>query len=108
MAYRCMTNPGGERLHELRSQLDAIADELSDLGRAKLVEALDSGESRAGTRGAPAQPGPAGGAEGGRPAWSGRNRGQRRRRIERDAAGRTGRPQTPKPSQRSLPTRLPL
>lgn len=45
MAYRGMTNPGGERLQELRSQLDAIADELSDLGRAKLVDALDSGKA---------------------------------------------------------------
>jgi hypothetical protein len=38
-----MTNSGEERLDELRSRLDAIAEELADLGRAKLVEALDSG-----------------------------------------------------------------
>jgi hypothetical protein len=38
-----MTSSGEERLHELRSRLDTIAEELADLGRAKLVEALESG-----------------------------------------------------------------
>jgi hypothetical protein len=34
---------GGDRLQELRTTLDAIAEELADMGRAKLVEALGSG-----------------------------------------------------------------
>jgi hypothetical protein len=37
-----MVRLGQERLHEIRSRLDAIAEELADLGRAKLTEALDS------------------------------------------------------------------
>ena len=37
---------GEERLQDLRSRLDAIAEELADLGRAKLVEALESGKPR--------------------------------------------------------------
>jgi hypothetical protein len=32
-----------ERLPELRARLDAIAEELADLSRAKLLEALDTG-----------------------------------------------------------------
>ncbi len=34
---------GQERLHDLRSRLEAIAEELADLGRATLTEALDTG-----------------------------------------------------------------
>jgi hypothetical protein len=37
-----MVSLGQERLHEIRSRLDAIAEELADLGRAELTEALDS------------------------------------------------------------------
>ncbi len=40
-----MLPPGEDRLEDLRSRLDAIAEELADLGRAKLVEALDTGEA---------------------------------------------------------------
>ena len=40
-----MTGPGEERWQDLRSRLDAIAEELADLGRDKLVEALESGQS---------------------------------------------------------------
>ena len=36
---------GQERLHELRSRLEAIAEELADLGRANLAEALDTGSA---------------------------------------------------------------
>jgi hypothetical protein len=36
---------GQERLHELRSRLEAIAEELADLGRASLTEALDTGSA---------------------------------------------------------------
>ncbi len=36
---------GQERLHELRSRLEAIAEELADLGRASLAEALDTGSA---------------------------------------------------------------
>lgn len=39
-----MTPSGEDRLAELRSNLEAIAEELADLGRAKLAEALDSGD----------------------------------------------------------------
>ncbi len=36
--------PSGEdQLQDLRSRLDAIAEELADLGRAKLMEALETG-----------------------------------------------------------------
>ena len=38
--------PSGEdQLQDLRSRLDAIAEELADLGRAKLMEALETGSS---------------------------------------------------------------
>jgi hypothetical protein len=40
-----MVPSGEDRLEDLRSRLDAIAEELADLGRAKLVEALGSGEA---------------------------------------------------------------
>jgi hypothetical protein len=33
------------QLQDLRSRLDAIADELADLARAKLMEALETGNS---------------------------------------------------------------
>ncbi len=36
---------GQERLHELRSRLEAIAEELADLGHASLTEALDTGSA---------------------------------------------------------------
>jgi hypothetical protein len=36
---------GQERVHELRSRLEAIAEELADLGRANLTEALDTGSA---------------------------------------------------------------
>jgi hypothetical protein len=39
-----MVSLGQERLQEIRSRLDAIAEELADLGRAKLREALDGGD----------------------------------------------------------------
>jgi hypothetical protein len=45
MTHSVTTGPGEERLQELCSRLDAIAEELADLGRAKLVEALESGEA---------------------------------------------------------------
>ncbi len=45
MTHSIITGPGEERLQELRSRLEAIAEELADLGRAKLVEALESGEA---------------------------------------------------------------
>jgi hypothetical protein len=34
-----------DRLEDLRSRLDAVADELADMGRAKLMEALDTGDT---------------------------------------------------------------
>jgi hypothetical protein len=40
-----MTPWGEDRIPELRSRLDAIAEELADLGRATLAEALDTGAS---------------------------------------------------------------
>lgn len=38
-----MTGAEAERLEDLREKLDSIAEELSDIGRAKLFEALRSG-----------------------------------------------------------------
>jgi hypothetical protein len=40
-----MVRSGEDRLEDLRSRLEAIAEELADLGRAKLVEAIDTGEA---------------------------------------------------------------
>ena len=34
---------GADRLEDLRSRLEAIAEELADLGQATLVEALETG-----------------------------------------------------------------
>jgi hypothetical protein len=38
---------GDERLEELRARLDGIAEEIADLGHAKLREAIDTGSSKA-------------------------------------------------------------
>lgn len=40
-----VTLSGEDRRQELRSRLDAIAEELADLGRDKLLEALDTGRA---------------------------------------------------------------
>jgi hypothetical protein len=40
-----MVPSGEDQLQDLRSRLDAIAEELADLGRAKLMEALETGRS---------------------------------------------------------------
>ena len=42
-----MVPSGEDQLQALRSRLDAIAEELADLGRAKLMEALETGRSGA-------------------------------------------------------------
>ena len=38
---------GDEQLNELRSRLDDIAEEIADIGRAKLRQALDSDDAQA-------------------------------------------------------------
>ncbi len=42
-----MVPSGEDQLQAMRSRLDAIAEELADLGRAKLMEALETGRSGA-------------------------------------------------------------
>jgi hypothetical protein len=37
-----MTLPGQDRVEELRARLEAIAEDLADLGQAKLAEMLDN------------------------------------------------------------------